>query len=161
MKNYIYNISLSLGLLVDTFTSHLNSGDRHVFCKAITLGSVSYLDGEGESLSSSSLREREKRRSTVDTFTSHLNSGDCHTLCKAITLGSVSSYLDGEGKSLSSSSWTPVRGGEKGKSTDSLSLFLSLLLFIFNPFQQFSHLWIHCRLERLNLKSTWLGCLTK
>ncbi len=120
MKNYIYNISLSLGLLVDTFTSHLNSGDRHVFCKAITLGSVSYLDGEGESLSSSSLREREKRRSTVDTFTSHLNSGDRHALCKAITLGSVS-YLDGEGESLSSSSLTPLREREKRSTVVSLS----------------------------------------
>ncbi len=170
-ENYIYNISPSLGLLVDMFTSHLNSGDCHALCKAITLGGVSYLDGVGESLSSSSwtpLREGEKWRSTVlslfyihvtthmyllqygenyiynislgflvGTFTSHLNSGGCHALWKAITLGSVSSYLNGEGKSLSSSSWTPVRGGEKGKSTVSLSLFLSLLLFIFNPFQQF------------------------
>ncbi len=100
------------------FTSHLNSGDRHALCKAIALGSVSYLDGEGESLSSSSLtplREKEKRRSTVDTFTSHLNSGDRHALCKAITLGIVSSYLDGEGESLSSSSWTPLREGEVEK----------------------------------------------
>ncbi len=64
-ENYIYNISL--GLLVDTFTSHLNSGDCHALCKAIALGSVSsYLGGEGESLSSSSwtpLREEVEKHS--------------------------------------------------------------------------------------------------
>ncbi len=66
-ENYIYNISPSLGLLVDMFTSHLDSGDHHALCKAITLGGVSsYLDGEGKSLSSSSwtpLREEEEKHS--------------------------------------------------------------------------------------------------